>query len=31
VQLALMDWSGDPAPFLDELCIFGPAKADVVE
>jgi uncharacterized protein (TIGR03083 family) len=30
-QLAAMDWSGDPAPFLDALCIFGPAAADVVE
>jgi hypothetical protein len=30
-QLAAMDWSGDPAPFLDHLCIFGPARADVVE
>lgn len=30
-QLAAMDWSGDPAPFIDGLCIFGPAVADVVE
>ncbi len=30
-QLAGMDWSGDPAPFLDGLCIFGPAVTDVVE
>ncbi len=30
-QLAGMDWSGDPTPFLDGLCIFGPAVADVVE
>jgi len=30
-QLAAMDWSGDPAPFLDHLCVFGPARADVVE
>lgn len=30
-QLAAMDWSGDPAPYLDHLCVFGPAVADVVE
>ncbi|WP_088285355.1 maleylpyruvate isomerase N-terminal domain-containing protein [Kineosporia sp. A_224] len=30
-QLAAMDWSGDPAPFLDHLCVFGPAATDVVE
>ena len=30
-QLAAMDWSGDPEPFLDHLCIFGPAEADLVE
>jgi hypothetical protein len=30
-QLAAMDWSGDPTPFLDHLCIFGPARADVLE
>jgi hypothetical protein len=30
-QLAAMDWSGDPAPFLDHLCVFGPAVEDVVE
>jgi uncharacterized protein (TIGR03083 family) len=30
-QLAAMDWSGDAAPILDELCIFGPAPADVIE
>lgn len=30
-QLAAMDWSGDPAPYLDHLCVFGPAGADVVE
>lgn len=30
-QLAAMDWSGDPAPFLDRLCVFGPARSDVVE
>jgi uncharacterized protein (TIGR03083 family) len=30
-QLAAMDWSGDPSPVLAELCIFGPAPADVIE
>lgn len=30
-QLAAMDWSGDPAPFLPHLCVFGPAEQDVVE
>lgn len=30
-QLAAMDWSGDAAPVLDHLCLFGPARADVVE
>ena len=30
-QLAAMDWSDDPAPFLDHLCLFGPATDDVVE
>lgn len=30
-QLAGMEWSGDPTPVLDHLCLFGPAVADVVE
>jgi uncharacterized protein (TIGR03083 family) len=30
-QLAAMDWSADPTPVLHELCIFGPAPADVIE
>jgi uncharacterized protein (TIGR03083 family) len=30
-QLVKMAWSGDPAPVLDSLTIFGPAPADVVE
>jgi len=30
-QLATLDWSGDPAPVLDHLVIFGPARADIVE
>jgi uncharacterized protein (TIGR03083 family) len=30
-QLAAMDWSADPTPFLPHLCIFGPADTDIVE
>ncbi|MGH3503566.1 MAG: maleylpyruvate isomerase N-terminal domain-containing protein [Nocardioidaceae bacterium] len=30
-QLAAMDWSGDPMPYLDHLCVFGPATSDVIE
>jgi hypothetical protein len=30
-QLATMRWSGDPAPYLDRLCIFGPAQRDLIE
>ncbi|WP_234790976.1 maleylpyruvate isomerase family mycothiol-dependent enzyme [Mycolicibacterium wolinskyi] len=30
-QLAAMDWSGDPAPVLDSLYLFGPADADFIE
>jgi uncharacterized protein (TIGR03083 family) len=30
-QLAAMDWSADPSPVLDRLCLFGPAQADLVE
>jgi uncharacterized protein (TIGR03083 family) len=30
-QLAALDWSGDPAPVLDHLVIFGPAASDVIE
>ena len=30
-QLAVMDWSADPSPVLDHLCLFGPAEADLVE
>jgi uncharacterized protein (TIGR03083 family) len=30
-QLAKMNWSGDPAPVLDHLYMFGPADSDVVE
>lgn len=30
-QLAAMNWSSDPTPVLDHLCLFGPATADVVE
>jgi uncharacterized protein (TIGR03083 family) len=30
-QLAGLDWSGDPAPVLDHLVVFGPAPADIME
>jgi uncharacterized protein (TIGR03083 family) len=30
-QMAAMDWSDDPEPFLDHLCVFGPAADEVVE
>ena len=30
-QLRALDWSSDPGPVIDDLCIFGPAVADVVE
>ena len=30
-QLAALDWSGDPAPVLDHLVVFGPARTAVVE
>jgi hypothetical protein len=30
-QLRQMDWSGDPAPVLDELTIFGPEPYDIWE
>jgi uncharacterized protein (TIGR03083 family) len=30
-QLAAMDWSGDPSAILDQLTVFGPAAADIVE
>jgi hypothetical protein len=30
-QLAAMRWSGDPTPYLDSLCVFGPAQRDLVE
>lgn len=30
-QMAAMAWSGDPAPVLEHLYLFGPATADVVE
>jgi uncharacterized protein (TIGR03083 family) len=30
-QLAALAWTGDPAPYLDELCFFGPAEHDVIE
>jgi hypothetical protein len=30
-QLAVLGWSGDPAPVIDHLVVFGPAACDVVE
>ena len=30
-QLAALDWSGDPAPVLDHLVVFGPARTDIIE
>ncbi len=30
-QLAALDWSGDPAPVLDHLTIFGPTASDIIE
>jgi uncharacterized protein (TIGR03083 family) len=30
-QLATMDWTGDPAPIIDELYLFGPTPVDLVE
>jgi uncharacterized protein (TIGR03083 family) len=30
-QLAVLDWSGDPAPVLDHLVVFGPARTDIIE
>jgi uncharacterized protein (TIGR03083 family) len=30
-QLAALDWTGDPAPVLDHLTIFGPSHVDIIE
>jgi hypothetical protein len=30
-QLAKLDWTGDPAPLLDHLVVFGPAARDITE
>jgi hypothetical protein len=30
-QMAALDWSGDPAPVLDHLAVFGPAASDLIE
>ncbi len=30
-QLAALAWSGDPAPVLDHLVVFGPAASDLIE
>lgn len=31
LQLVAMDWSDDPTPVLDHLCMFGPARCDIDE
>ncbi|WP_283634331.1 maleylpyruvate isomerase family mycothiol-dependent enzyme [Mycolicibacterium poriferae] len=31
LQMAAMDWSEDPAPVLDHLYLFGPARTDIIE
>jgi hypothetical protein len=30
-QVQGLDWSGDPAPIIDQLFIFGPSPTDIVE
>ena len=30
-QMAAFDWSGDPAPVLDHLVVFGPSATDIIE
>ena len=30
-QLAVLDWTGDPAPVLDHLAIFGPSPVNIIE
>jgi uncharacterized protein (TIGR03083 family) len=30
-QLAALNWSGDPAPVLDYLVVFGPARSNIIE
>ncbi len=30
-QLTSLDWTGDPAPVLDHLAVFGPSPADITE
>jgi uncharacterized protein (TIGR03083 family) len=30
-QMAAFDWSGDPAPVLDHLTVFGPPPHDIIE
>ncbi|MGA2473651.1 MAG: maleylpyruvate isomerase family mycothiol-dependent enzyme [Acidimicrobiales bacterium] len=31
LQLAGLDWAGDPSPVLDHLVVFGPSPADITE
>jgi hypothetical protein len=30
-QLRAMDWSGDPAPLIDKMTVFGPEPYDIIE
>ncbi len=30
-QVARLDWSADPEPYLDRLFVFGPSRTDIVE
>jgi hypothetical protein len=30
-RLAALNWTGDPAPVLDHLAVFGPAAGDIIE
>lgn len=30
-QLAVLAWAGDPAPVLDHLVVFGPARHGIAE
>ena len=31
LQLAGLDWAGDPSPVLGHLVVFGPSPADITE
>jgi uncharacterized protein (TIGR03083 family) len=30
-QIRALDWSADPGPLLERMCVFGPSEVDVVE